>query len=296
MLGKDLQIYSTKSDQCEGGGRMKKFLTLFIKWVHSIFLKIKAAIALWIARRKFYSSVLQMATKGYLSKEEMDDIEESCKQLSLSLNNLKGVSTEAYRRALSAVSLTGNVTMRKEEELNQIQDFFNIPNVNLIHEKEELAHLRILAEIRDGNLPVLNSVEIVLQKEEQAYWSEPSSLIEQQVVGRHYEGGSQGFSFRIAKGVTYRVGSQRGQLITDKRLVKVSSGSLIFTNKRLIFTGQLKSFDIKLNKVLSVSFAHDGMIFTTGNRENPYLVQFKSQKNVEIIQAILSQSMKLGQD
>lgn len=271
---------------------MKNIWTALRRWTHLLYLKIRAAIELWTARRKFYSSLLKTAAKGFLNEQERVQIQDRCNQLALPLDKLKGVRAKAYRKALQTVRRGGHVTAEMENGLNQIQNFLVIPDGEIFREKEDLSHLRLLAEIRDGNPPILHSIEVVLQKGEQAYWSEPAGILEQRVVGRRYEGGSQGVSIRIAKGVSYRVGSHRGRMVTDKRLLEVSSGSLIVTSKRVIFTGGLKSFDVKLDKVLSVNFAEDGMIFTAGNREKPYVLQFRSRKNVEVVQAILDHSMK----
>lgn len=271
---------------------MKNIWATLRRWTHLLYSKIRAAIELWIARRKFYSSLLKTAAKGFLSEQERVQIQERCDQLALSLDKLKGVRAKVYRKALQTARQSGHVTAEMENGLSQIQNFLMIPDGEIFREREDLSHLRLLAEIHDGNPPILHAVEIVLQKGEQAYWSEPAGILEQRVVGRRYEGGSQGVSIRIAKGVSYRVGSHRGRMVTDKRLLEVSSGSLIVTSKRVIFTGGLKSFDVKLDKVLSVHFADDGMIFTTGSREKPYVLQFRSRKNVEVVQAILDHSMK----
>jgi hypothetical protein len=130
----------------------------------------------------------------------------------------------------------------------------------------------------------------VLQKAERVYWSEQGSLLEERVVRRGYEGGSHGISFRIAKGVSYRVGAHRGHLVTDKAVLPVSSGDLIVTSKRVIFRGDTKSFNFKLDKLLDVQFYSDG-VRLMDDKGKPRLVQFAETGNGDVVGAILSHAV-----
>jgi hypothetical protein len=46
---------------------------------------------------------------------------------------------------------------------------------------------------------------------------------------------------------------------TEQRLEKVDSGTLVFTSKRVIFTGSLKSMNFKYAKVLDVTVYSDAI-------------------------------------
>lgn len=63
-------------------------------------------------------------------------------------------------------------------------------------------------------------------------------------------------------------------------------------DKRVIFSGDAKSFDVKLDKILNVNFADDGLYFNTGGREKPYAVKLSNRKEMEIVKAILEVAMK----
>jgi hypothetical protein len=130
----------------------------------------------------------------------------------------------------------------------------------------------------------------MLQKNEVAFWCEPGNILEERVVGRRYEGGSQGVSFRIMKGVSYRVGAHRGHIVTDKAVVPVSAGHLIITNKRVIFRGDSKSFSIKFDKLLELNFYSDG-VRLTDEKGKPRLVRFAEEGNTDIVGAILSHAV-----
>jgi hypothetical protein len=84
----------------------------------------------------------------------------------------------------------------------------------------------------------------------------PSALIESRRGPGHYAGGSQGFSFRIAKGVRYRVGANRGTYVQgDEKLTQVDTGSVTVTSMRIVFQGSKQSREWALAKVLGIQ--HD---------------------------------------
>jgi hypothetical protein len=112
-----------------------------------------------------------------------------------------------------------------------------------------------VAQIQGGSLPVVQS-SIRLYQGEVVHFTAAAELLESQTVG--YRGGSAGVSVRIVKGVTVRSGSIKGGAIKD--LVTVASGEFAATSARLVFAGNLKSFDTKLAKVNHVEKLDDGII------------------------------------
>jgi len=74
----------------------------------------------------------------------------------------------------------------------------------------------------EGKLPVVDetqtgSNQVLLKRNEIVHFAQDAELKEMKVVQVGYEGGSQGISFRIAKGVRYHVGGSRGHLVKDER-------------------------------------------------------------------------------
>ena len=67
-------------------------------------------------------------------------------------------------------------------------------------------------------------------------------------------------SVRVAKGVTLRAGAIRGQAV--KGMVSVASGELVITDKRVIFSGDKKSFAIPLQNLLNSTNYTDGFGFS----------------------------------
>lgn len=90
--------------------------------------------------------------------------------------------------------------------------------------------------------------KIILKKGETAYYSEQSKLFETRAV-RHYQSGSAGI--RVMKGVY--VGGSRGKSISNEEWKHIDDGTLIITNKRLVFDGFSQNRNFNLSRILSVS-------------------------------------------
>ncbi|HJT25167.1 MAG TPA: hypothetical protein VJ873_11375, partial [bacterium] len=53
-----------------------------------------------------------------------------------------------------------------------------------------------------------------------------------------------------------------------------------------------KNFDIKFDKLLSVDYLDDGIVFAPTNKSKPYVVQIQNSKNIEVIRAIFETAKK----
>jgi len=242
-------------------------------------------------KKEFKDSLIEAVSDAELSIDEITNLEKRKEELGLTEKDIIGIKTDAYAAALTATKLDGIITKSEEEELEKIQNYLGLEDREISKQKEELTRLRLLSEIQEGNIPTLTAKNIVTQKDEKIYWIEPSSLLEEKVVDRRYKGGSRGVSFRIMKGVNYRIGGHKGHYEVEKRNVEVSSGNLIITNKRIIFSGDKKSLSTKLDKIIDINLFTNGLQFSEINKNKPRLLSFEKKGNQEIIGAILSSAI-----
>lgn len=241
--------------------------------------------------KKDYSESLIAAVRdGVLTEQEISTLESKKNDYGLTDEDIRKIRITAYEVAFAAARADGSISESEDAELSKIQHHLGIADHEIGHTKSDLYRLRMIDEIQNGNLPIQSVNNLVVQRGETVHWAEPGSILEERVVSKRYSGGSSGFSFRIAKGVSYRVGSSRGRIITDTAIVPVSKGDLILTNKRVVFTGNVKSFSIKLDKLLNIEFYQDGLQFhgTTGK---PRTVQLTQPAHIDIVGAILSSTI-----
>lgn len=94
----------------------------------------------------------------------------------------------------------------------------------------------------------------------------------QHVVEAHkttYVGGSQGVSFRIAKGVRYHVGGFASRPVrTDYEKVQ-DAGDLVVTNQRVVFAGAREVTSVPGKKIADVRIDGDRVWILVENRKTP---------------------------
>lgn len=84
-------------------------------------------------------------------------------------------------------------------------------------------------------------------------------LTEYRSTGASYRGGSQGVSVRIAKGVSYRVGANKGSLTKNpEQLTRLDVGQATYTNQRIVFSGPNVSRQWEFDKLIGVTMGANG--------------------------------------
>ncbi|MCY4465687.1 MAG: hypothetical protein OXE46_09140 [Chloroflexi bacterium] len=121
----------------------------------------------------------------------------------------------------------------------------------------------ILRDITLGLIPQRQQIDGVvpfnLQKSETLVWVFQHVQYYEEKTRREFVGGSQGFSFRVTKGVYYRVGGFKGRSVETAETVHVDTGLLGVTTKHIYFAGQAKRFRINYNKIVSFEPYSDGI-------------------------------------
>lgn len=117
----------------------------------------------------------------------------------------------------------------------------------------------------DEPLPIIEITNLMLQGDEVCHYSGEAKYQTSKKVVTGYTGKGNGFSFRIAKGVSYRTGGHSSKAIREN-VVEQTSGTLTVTNKRVVFSASKGAFDTKINKISSINPYTDGIIIQIGSK------------------------------
>lgn len=260
----------------------------------TIWLRIRASLAeIWQRfrnRQEFRAHALQAATDGRITASERKALTALGETLGMESADLQRVGIDAFAKAYKAATRDGVVTEAEEAELLRIQDYFGVSDNMVARTKLSLARFRLLREISEGQLPIIQVQGLGLQKKENVHWLEPAELLEEQVVSREIRGQTSAVSVRIARGMTYRVGASRGRVVEKKGIVSVSSGDLVLTNKRVLFRGNKKGFSTRLDKLLDAEIVGDTVRFMDSSGK-PRVVKLHSDRDIDILGAILSHTI-----
>lgn len=126
-----------------------------------------------------------------------------------------------------------------------------------------------VAMVNDGRLPEVSEPNMLPKRGEVVHLEAPAALLKE-VIQREFRAGSRGMSFRIAKGVSYRVCAVKGRMVeVGRSLEVVDSGTLFVTSHRAVFTGERKSIEVPYAKLLALNVYTDGVQFHASGRQNP---------------------------
>jgi hypothetical protein len=234
----------------------------------------------------------------FSSKELCDDCEKKIQnelnELKLKLISLKEVTTNQldflkkqkkdflikyYQEIIQGLTFDKELSKQEFDFLNHLQEGLNLTRQEIQFDDLILPYV-FVASIRDDNeLPVYDSVHfndgshVILKKDEKIHLSALSIVKELRTTSHSYEGGSHGVSFRIMKGVSYRVGAHKGHVVPIQSLVETSRGVLIITNKRLLLhpAANNKPVSIPINKIASYRCYSNGLEIYKEGREKGFI-------------------------
>jgi hypothetical protein len=150
--------------------------------------------------------------------------------------------------------------------------------------RAKLEELRLMWRIRYGELPVVDA-GVHLQRQETCHFSTPATWNEMRSVrvGVNYMGPT--LRIKIAKGLYWRMGQFRGAPITKDMLVKVDTGTVFITNKRVIFSGPMRSNSVRLDRVLDITPYADGVGIQKDTGKSPI---YGFDRNINMFCAVLA--------
>lgn len=116
------------------------------------------------------------------------------------------------------------------------------------------------------NLPVANC-SIMLKKDEKPEIVIPNVTLKEPRSVRTSSGMYGGPSFRVSKGVSFKLGGAESRSESHEEIRDVDVGTLTITNKRLVFTGQKKTINYNLNKIIAVDQYFEGVGIQRENKQ-----------------------------
>lgn len=127
-----------------------------------------------------------------------------------------------------------------------------------------------ILQINNGFFPNIKTSRILLASNEKCYFVERAILVNEKIK-KHTEGRTRGLSFRICKGLTYRVGKYAGNPIETK-IIEKTKGLIYITNKRIIFVSEENSFEKKYNSLTASTVFNDGISLQFNSKSYKFLM------------------------
>jgi hypothetical protein len=110
---------------------------------------------------------------------------------------------------------------------------------------------------------------ILLKKNEILVFDTTADFYQEKIVSSGAT--HKGVSVRLAKGLWYRTGATKGE--KTEEIAIIDSGKITLTNKRLIFVGQTKNIQFKLQDINSIEVYDHGICISRDKKvKNEYFV------------------------
>jgi hypothetical protein len=192
--------------------------------------------------------------------------------------------TEYANRVLADDILT------KEEE-QQFLRFVETLGTNLNQYPAILSRM-VIANANAGRFPqAVAPFHIICKPGEDVYLESQASLLKE-VADRQWQGGSSGFSFRIAKGVRYRVGNTRGHMQeVGTKLIVRDTGILSVTSTRLVFSGSSTTQESLFKKIVNLTVFKDGLAVAVSKGQETITRSYSTSAG-EMIAAVINAAMQ----
>jgi hypothetical protein len=230
------------------------------------FLDPKKAQKLQEYRRALEEAV----SDGIITPEEEAYLSSLREELGLSYENVKQVALEIFREELDKAVIDEELSLEEQIRLHQLKEILNLRDEDIKEELEKIAELIILREAQNGKLPEIPHEgarkHLILMPDEICHCLVNAELYKR--VIKRERGHYHGLSFRVARGVYYRIGSYTAPKIKEE-IIKVDEGTLGITSKRLVFIGKQTDIEILLEKILNVEVFQDAFTIHRKGRKYP---------------------------
>lgn len=161
-----------------------------------------------------------------------------------------------------------NLSQTEVQRLDAVVDAFGLDATAYDEAgiRDKLVKALVLKDLSEGRpstrVQLSTPLPIALKRGETIQWMFNGVTLREPRTNYHYEGGSHGVSIRLMKGVSYRVGSHRGQRVQTTHIATVGSGDLAVSNNAVYFMGGTNSKKVTLSGIVSVDAFDDGVILT----------------------------------
>ena len=213
-------------------------------------------------------------TDGHLNDERENELAKLATELKLAeetTNQISNVSRHNYMdNLLKKIVADGKISPDEWSEFNDAAKNLKIDMKVDDKTTSQLERLKLNWQIQNSELPILQT-GISLQKGEDCYYSNHVDWLEHRTVTRKINYGGPTARIRIMKGIYYSAGSLAVNRVTSDQIQVIDSGIVYLTNKRVIFVGNRKNSNIRLDKILSIIPYSDGVELEKDTGKSPTL-------------------------
>ena len=230
-----------------------------------------AKIRMETEAEKIYKNKVEAAiSDSKLEESEMEELENIRDNLGVSeragVNIYKATAKEKIQNFVDDILQKRRLSPEDEIKLNELQ---NNLNVKVEFMGDGIQKLKLFWQIENGEIPPI-PCDINIQKSETLYYKTHITWYEERTRTTHVDYTGISTRFRICKGVYLRAGNIAPSRHTEEYMKEIDSGTVYFTNKRIIFMGSHGNKNIPLTKVLAYTAYNNGIQIEKDTGKSPF--------------------------
>lgn len=213
------------------------------------------------------TKMLLAAFKNFTDFYTIDtQIKNTIKENSIAEEALQNIYVQALDQAILHYLDDGLISVDESRTVARFQQYTGLPQqvLNANKSLEKVVQAGIIQQVMNGVVPtpaitIQGGLPFLLQKNEKIIWIFRNVAYYQQKTRREMRGRTQGMSFRVMKGVYYRVGGFKGTPIETTHNEYIDTGVVGLTDKHLYFSSSRKSFKLPYSKIIDIQSYSDGI-------------------------------------
>lgn len=208
---------------------------------------------------QLYGHRLQYVCRQAIIKaSDLQELKNLQQQKGLTDGQIQHFAKDAYRTAYELAISKMTLSPDARAGLHQLQLFLKIKPDTIKNETQELNHRARLYSIEQGFLPTTQS-ELMTKFAEVVHYSFIGDLLDERVAFRSMQGSSGSFGMRFGDFGVATTGSS-GAILDHREMTVVDCGELVISNQRVVFLGELQSFEVYYQDLLSWTVCRNGLI------------------------------------
>jgi hypothetical protein len=268
--------------------------------------RVRDAVTDWFGRQReavadhkalwsYKQALRQKASGNQLSASDRSALAVEQRRLGLTDAEVRKVHVDFCAHLVRAVVQDGLVTTDELDQVGRVIGAFNLQWSDLPPEQLQAVQIaHAVMDIDRGRLPVVSGpiANIRLAPGESVHAIFQARLLDERVVRREYVAGNSGFTFRLTRGVSYRLGGTRGRSVPVSAIVPVDEGNVVVSSQRVLFMGRKKPFAYDWKDVICVEPASDGIHLVFGGKNNTATLQYANRAYAEVLAALFAYYMR----
>lgn len=207
---------------------------------------------------------------------EAAELHATSKKYGLTPDDVSRLQKTALSELFSSMASDQRITEDERESLEFLLHHFGLSQNDIAFDQKAFKKYNSLALVEKGVLPEIleghHDINIILKNSEKLHFGAGSVLRKLNRVTYRVNYSGLTSTIRIMRGVCYRVGSMRYDMISKEVLAAEDTGAFYMTSHRLGYIGTRKQFSVPFNKISSVELRQEGLYVFKDGRERPYII------------------------